>query len=68
MDVITDKQETSPKYRISDARREQMDRISRIAALMQFQSRMPAVPFLPKDEAYKQVGCDPRAAMFIFAH
>jgi hypothetical protein len=43
------------------------EKIARISALMQFQARMPNSPFLTRDEAYKQVGCDPRAAMYVFS-
>ena len=43
-----------------------IDKLTRISTLMQFQACMPMSPFLTKEEAYKRVGCDPRAAMFVF--
>ena len=42
------------------------DRVDRILTLMQIQARMPDNLFETRDEAYKRVGCDPRASMFIF--
>lgn len=52
---------------IADLKKNQIDDITRISVLMQFQARMPICSFMTKDEAYKRAGCDPRAAMFIFA-
>lgn len=44
-----------------------MDRLREISDLMQFQARMPASPFMTRDEAYDSVGCGPRFAIFAYA-
>lgn len=58
---------TKTVHELTGAKRVQIEEITRVSMLMQFQARMPGYSFMTKDEAYKQVGCDPRAAMFIFA-
>ena len=58
---------TQTVHELTDTKRDQIEELTRVSMLMQFQARMPVYSFMPKDEAYKQVGCDPRAAMFIFA-
>ena len=61
--------ETAAMHNIADLdlKENQIDDITRISVLMQFQAHMPICSFMTKDEAYKRVGCDPRAAMFIFS-
>ena len=45
-----------------------VEQLQKILDLMQFQSKMPANPFMDKHDAYESVGCGPRAALYIFAH
>ena len=53
---------------ISTNTNERFEEITRVSMLMQLQAQMPINPFLTRDEAYKVVRCDPRAAMSIFLY
>lgn len=43
-----------------------IEELKRISYLMAFQARMPSIPFITRDEAFRQVGCDPHSAPYIF--
>ena len=45
-----------------------IEHLQKILDLMMFQSRMPANPFMDKNDAYEAAGCGPQASMYIFAH
>lgn len=44
-----------------------IEELRRISYLMAFQARMPSVPFATRDEAFRQAGCDPHSAPYLFS-